>query len=316
MLTGRHALVTGASGFVGANLVRTLVQRGCRVTALVRATSDLRRLHDLGEAVTLARAELTDAAALGALPQAATADLVIHAAAEGVRPGHPPARVLDANLRGTMNLLALVAERGGCGRFVFLSSCSVYSPGTCVTESAPLRGTGAYAASKIAGEALCAAYATAGVPAVVLRLYTPYGPWEAGYRFVAGTLLRALRNEEMPLTGGEQSRDFIYIDDATAAIAAAAVVPGVEGDALNICTGVSTTIREGVETIVAASGSSARPVFGALPYRPDETWQMSGDPARMLQRLGVARPLSFREGVRRTAAWLGEHHDFYQERTQ
>lgn len=312
VLQGRHALVTGASGFVGANLVRALLERGCAVTALVRQSSDLWRLEEVRDQVVLRTADLSDAAALRALPEADTSDLVFHAAAEGVRPGQTSATVLDANLRGSLDLLGLLAERSACRRLVFLSSCSVYGPGAGVPEDAPLRGRGVYARTKIAGEAMCAAYSEAGlVPTVVLRLYTTYGPWEAGYRFVAGTLLRARSGEDMPLTGGEQSRDFIFIDDATAAMASAAATPGLESETLNVCTGVSTTIREGVETILEVSGSRAQPRFGALPYRLDETWEMSGDPSRMRNRLGLAAPLSFREGVRRTYDWLADKQELY-----
>jgi len=312
-LGGRHALVTGASGFVGANLVRTLLRQGCSVTAAVRRSSDLWRLREVRDRIGLRAVDLADEGALHELPAADTADLVFHAAAEGVRPGGASAAVVEANLRGSMNLLALLAKRGECQRLVFLSSCSVYGPGARLAEDAPLRGSGVYAHSKIAGEALCATYNAAGlVPSVVLRLYTPYGPWEAGYRFVAGTMLRAMRGEEMPLTGGEQSRDFIYIDDATAAIAAAGSVQGLEGEVLNVCTGVSTTIRDGVEAIVAVTGSGARPRFGALPYRADETWEMSGDPGRMRERLGVGEPVPFVEGVRRTSVWLASRSELYQ----
>ena len=293
--------------------MRTLLRQGCSVTAMVRRSSDLWRLEEVRDRIGMRAVDLADEDAVHGLPAADTADLVFHAAAEGVRPGGASAGVVEANLRGSMNLLALLAKRGECQRLVFLSSCSVYGPGALLREDAPLRGTGVYAQSKIAGEALCATYAAAGlVPSVVLRLYTPYGPWEAAYRFVAGTMLRAMRGDEMPLTAGEQSRDFIYIDDATAAIAAAGAVAGLEGEVLNVCTGVSTTIREGVEAIVEVTGSRAQPRFGALPYRADETWEMSGDPARMRERLGVREPVPFREGVRRTGEWLASRSELYQ----
>ncbi len=313
-LDGRHALVTGASGFVGANLVRALLARGCRVTGLVRESSDPWRLRGVQEQVRLCAADLADAAQLSMLPEEATADLVFHAGAAGVRPGEPAAAVIDANLRGTLNLLDLASRRGGCRRLVFLSSCSVYGPGAGLAEDAPLRGTGVYAETKIAGEGICRSWAAAGMPVVVLRLYTPYGPFEAPYRFVAGTVLRAREGGEIPLTGGEQSRDFIYIGDAVDAIVAAGVAAGVEGETLNVGTGVSTTIREGVETILAATGSRAEPRFGALPYRPDETWEMSGSPARMRARLGLGAPLSFRDGVLKTWSWMSENMDLYQRR--
>lgn len=313
-LDGRHALVTGASGFVGANLCRALLKRGCGVTAVVRESSDRARLHPLGAAITVIASDLTAPSSLAALPARATSDLVFHAAAEGVRPGQAAADVLASNIRTTFNLLTLLAERGSCARLVFLSSCSVYGSGAGMTEDAPLVGTGAYAESKIAGEALCASYSRTGlVPSVVLRLYTPYGPWEAGYRFVAGTVRRALRGEVMPLTAGAQTRDFVYIDDATEAICAAGAVDGLDGIALNVCTGVATSIRSGVQTIVDTVGRASRPEFGVLPYRPDEIWEMSGDPSRMRARLGLPAPVAFADGVARTVEWMAEHQAFYEQ---
>jgi len=312
-LAGRHALVTGASGFVGANLVRGLAARGCRVTALLRPSSNPWRLAGAGGAVEVAHAGVDDEASLAGLPDEALGDIVIHAAAAGVRPGEAEAAVMRANVRGTVNLLERIAAAGTAPRFVFFSSCSVYGDRAHAAEDAPLEGRGAYAASKVAGEALCRAYAEAGVVRpVILRLYTPYGPWEAEYRFVAGTLLRAMAGQELPVTPGEQTRDLIHVDDVVRATAAALAVDGVEGETINVCTGVATTIRDAVAGIVEAAGTGAVPRFGALPYRAAEIWKMSGDPSKMRRLLGVDATVPLAEGLARTRRWLEENAGVYR----
>jgi nucleoside-diphosphate-sugar epimerase len=310
----RHALVTGASGFVGANLIRSLLARGFEVTALIRRTSRLWRLAEMDDRVSFRVADLTDGHAMDALTAEDTRDLVFHAGAEGVAPGRTAETIAEANVRGTENLARVLAARGTTTRIVFLSSCAVYGAAVGAREDAPLRGATPYARSKIAGERALTEYFQEGrLCPVILRLYTPYGPWDAPHRLVTSTLARARRGEDIAATPGGQSRDFIYIDDAIEAIIAAGIVSGVDGAVINVCTGVRTTIREGIERIVRITRSQSRALFGALPYRPDEreTFDMTGNPSLMRQRLGVRDPLSFDEGVRRTNAWFDSHGSLY-----
>ncbi len=311
----QHALVTGATGFIGANVVRHLLTSGFEVSALVRETSDRWRLRDVEDRVQWLTADLADARTLEALPPETTSGIVIHAGADGVKPGAAVQNVIEANIGGTLNLLSVLSRRGTCSRFVFLSSCSVYGQGAKLREDSPLIGSGVYAQTKIAGEAICRAFnADASVPCVILRVYTPYGPFEAAYRFVAGTLLRSAQGGDIALTGGEQSRDFIHIDDVAAAVAAAATRPGIEGQAINVGTGISTTIRDAVQTILRTAGGPARPQFGALPYRADETWEMSGDPSRMRELLGIDALKPFGTGIEQTWQWLSANMQLYERK--
>jgi nucleoside-diphosphate-sugar epimerase len=313
MLTGRHALVTGASGFVGANLVRALITSRCGVTAVVRKSSDLWRLRDIQDRIETRCVDLTDATSLSTLSEGDLRDIVFHVAAEGIRPADGSMSVLDSNLLGSVNLLSHVARRGGCQRFVFCSSCSVYGQGSLSKETTPLRGTSVYALTKRAGELICRSFHAEGrVPIVVLRLFTPYGPYESSYRLVAGTLLRALNHVDIPLTYGEQARDFIYIGDVVRSLLAAATAEGIEGEIINICTGVSTTIRAVTELILEVTGSKSRLLYGVLPYRSDEVWEMSGDDQKMRSLLGVHQTLPLSEGLRRSSGWFVNHSALYE----
>ncbi len=309
-MNGRHALVTGASGFVGSNLIRTLLARGFRVTALLRPSSKPWRLYDVLDRIDVRNGTLDDPHSLASIPAAEFNDLVFHAAAAGIRPGDDPATVEKANIGGTANLLDRIESAGGCRRLVFISSCSVYGDAAGATENAPLRGDTVYASTKIAGETMVK---ERGIPSVILRLYTPYGPYEASYRLVAGTILAAQRGSDIACTAGSQRRDLIYIDDAVEAIIAAGLKPGIEGEVLNVSTGVSTTVREAVQTILKVTGSTARADFGALPYRQNEVWEMSGDPALMQERLGITNPRPLEDGLELTARWFEKHEKLYRE---
>ena len=270
MLAGRKAFVTGASGFVGSNLVRALLGNRCEVIALARPSSDLWRLRDLSDQISWRFGELSDVHSLATVAPEDVQDLVFHVAAAGVSPAEDPVRVVATNLYGSCNLLNLIALSRQCSRFVFCSSCSVYGQGAYLAEDAALEGSSVYALTKIAAEALCKAYGAASrIPWVALRLFTPYGPYESSYRLVAGTIRRALNGQDLSLTYGEQARDFIYIGDVVRSLIAAALLPGIENNTINICAGNSVKVKEIVELILTVHKANRHRSMG--PFHTGST---------------------------------------------
>ncbi len=218
-------LVTGAAGFIGSHVVNRLLADGHSVVgvdnmnpyydpALKRA-----RLAQFKDSITFVEADIADLDALSAVFETHAFDLVYHIAAQpGVRYSlsHPLVYVRSNEL-GTGNVLEL-ARLNGKPPIVFASSSSVYGRDAELpfSEDKPVgEPLSVYAATKQAGEALCAAYSLSfGMPITVLRFFTVYGPWGRPDMAVFSFTEKILKDEIIELYEmGNLKRDFTYIDD-------------------------------------------------------------------------------------------------------
>jgi nucleoside-diphosphate-sugar epimerase len=311
-------LVTGATGFVGSHLVRALVADGHDVVVITRPSSDLWRLHDVLDWVELVATDLVHIDADEPHPSLNDVEVVFHLAAEGVTPSADTHAVVESNVVGTLRLLEF-ARAVGVERFVYAGSCFEYGAGTNLREDALPQPSSDYAASKSAAWLLVHA-GSYELPVVSIRPFTVYGPYEAAYRLVPSTILRALEDAPIELTEGEQTRDFVYVEDVVEAFRAAAEREDVVGRTFNACTGIETSVRSLAGLVVESTRSASELRFGALPYRDDELWRLSGDPEVAARELGWVASTPLAEGVRRTAEWFRaerQRHDHYaQEATQ
>ena len=174
-----EVLVTGASGFVGANLVRALLGDGRRVRVLVRRTSNRAAL--IGCPVDVVPGDVLDAESLSAA--VAGCALVFHAAADYRLWAPDPAALYRCNVEGTRNVLA-ACERAGVERVVYTSSVGTLgtsADGSPATEETPVSFrdmVGAYKRSKFMAERVADEYAARGLPVVIVNPSNPIGPWE------------------------------------------------------------------------------------------------------------------------------------------
>lgn len=295
-------VVTGGSGFVGSHLVRRLVETGAEVVLPVRAETDLWRIQDLLEWIrTVPAAE--------PLPRTR---VVYHLAAAGVRPEDDTATVLETNVLGTLRLLEH-ARRVGVERFVYCGSCFEYGPGEKLSEDTPLRPISEYGASKAAGSLLTLASGAAhGLPVVVVRPFTTYGPLEAAYRLVPSVILDALEGGPVRLTSGTQTRDLVYVGDVVEGLLAAATDERAIHEIFNLCTGRTTSVLD-VASAVSALLGNVEILPGAFEDRPVEFQALSGDPTRAAEQLGWRAQTELGEGLRRTIEWFRENRSRYPE---
>jgi UDP-glucose 4-epimerase len=301
----RTVLVTGGAGFVGSALARRLVAAGDRV----RVLDDL----SMGSKSYLAGVphELVDAAIedTARLPRALDGvAAVVHLAA---RAGIPdsidnPIATFRANVTATVDLLE-AARQAGAERFVLASSNAVLGDASPPFDEATLpHATTPYGASKLAAEAYCLAYASSySMGACALRFSNAYGPRSLHKKSVVATWLRALAaGEPIVVHGsGEQTRDFVFVDDLADAVQAALDAPleSVRGEIFQVGTGVETTVAQLAEGIREAAGD------GEIRYAPAR----QGDPPRNVSRvekaaarLGFRSRVPLRDGLRTTAAWF------------
>lgn len=300
-------LVTGAAGFVGANLARRLLRDGHRVHLLVRRGSPRWRLDALRRGATLHEVDLTDARAVTAVVRQAKPRWVFHLAAYGAYSWQTDvARMEQTNVVGTMNLVQACLHTG-FDAFVHTGSSSEYGrKARAPSEREWLEPNSHYAVTKAAATLFCRYTAQSeGVHLPTLRLYSVFGPWEEPGRLLPTLILHGLRRRLPPLVAPETARDFVYVDDVCDAYLRAATVPDQErGAVYNVGTGVQTSLRELVEMARRVMGLTARPRWGSMPTRRWDTTAWVADGTRARTTLGWTPRYDVEAGFRRMLAWL------------
>jgi UDP-glucose 4-epimerase len=311
-------LVTGAAGFIGSNLVARLLADGHRVIGVddlssgrlanlapARATSDGRFQFDTLDVTS---------DAFAALVARMRPTTIVHLAAQVDVRVSVEQPLVDArlNLLGTLQVLE-AARRNGVGRVVYAASIAGYGDPPAdqlpITERVTTPAISPYGVSKRAGGDYVLAYgATHGLEGVVLTLANVYGPHQstAGEGGVVAIFAgRMLDGAPCTIFGdGEQTRDFVFIDDVVDAFARAATLPGVAGERMLIGTGVATTVNELFAHCAEAAGYPHAPVYG--PERAGEVRHSVVDASLASSVLGWAPWTSVADGVRATIAWAAE----------
>ena len=302
-----RVLVTGGAGFIGSHVVDRLLAAGHAVDVVDNLSAGRR-----GQVNPAARLHVCDirSRALDDAFAAARPEAVVHAAAQTAvgRSVVDPLFDASVNVLGTLAVLE-AARRARVGRVVFTSSGGAGYGDTDVLptpEEHPARPASPYGVAKIAGELYfdCWAGLTGG-RALALRLANIYGPrqdprGEAGV--VAIFAARLVAGQECVVNGdGEQTRDYVYVEDVADAVARGIAYPDVSG-VLNIGTGVATSVNELYRRLGRLAGVARAPRHG--PARPGEQRRSVLDATRAKTQLGWTAATPLDEGLERTVAWF------------
>ena len=304
---GRKALVTGGTGFVGANLVRRLLGDGADVHLLVRPGHRRWRLEEVEGRIRLHEVRLSDPAGLLRVLSAVRPAWVFHLAVHGGYPEQTDRRqILETNVVGLVNLVEACAA-AGVEALVNTGSSSEYGlVDHPPAETERLEPNSDYAVTKAFGSQFCRFLAIRDrLPVVTLRLYSVYGPWEEPTRFVPTLAARGLAGELPPLVDPRTARDFVFVEDVCEAyVRAARAAERERGAIFNVGSGVQTTIADAVETARRVLDLAAEPAWGSYPARSWDTATWVADVRAIRRALGWTATHSFEEGFRKTVAWL------------
>lgn len=308
------ALVTGAGGFVGANLAASLAQAGHDVVAWVRPEGETWRLDHLREAVEVAPVELLDPDAVEAGVLSARPDWVFHLAAHGAYSWQRDAeRIMQTNLVSTVRLLA-ACQRHGFSAFIHAGSSSEYGfQDHAPKESELPEPNSDYAVMKAAATSHGRFVAQReDLHVVTLRLYSVYGPWEEPGRLMPTLVARGLEGRLPSLVSPDTPRDFISVRDAERAFLRAAEQTDVErGSVFNIASGRQTTLREVVEVARALLGVDEEPQWGTEPQRSWDAAVWVGDPSEAREQLGWEAQDGLEAGFACLADWLRDSPELW-----
>ncbi|MDQ6797959.1 MAG: NAD-dependent epimerase/dehydratase family protein [Actinomycetota bacterium] len=307
MSTPRRALVTGAGGFIGANLVRRLVADGHQVTGVVRPGGDHWRTADIVDVADIVEVDLCDEQSVDHLVGRTRPDWTFHLAAHGAYSWQADAgRIVATNVVATV-VLADACAAAGCDAFVHAGSSSEYGfKDHAPREDEALEPNSRYAVAKASATLFCRYVAEReAFPAVTLRLYSVFGPFEDPRRLVPALVVHGLRKELPPLVSPDTARDLVWVGDVVDAfVLAAATARTNAGAVYNVGTGEQTTVADLVEVARRALDIEAPPVWGTMPARVWDTTTWVADTTAIEAQLGWRPSTSLVEGFRRTVEWL------------
>ncbi|MCA9011708.1 MAG: SDR family NAD(P)-dependent oxidoreductase [Planctomycetaceae bacterium] len=310
-LKGARVLVTGATGFIGAQLTHRLVSAGALVAIMHRATSSLHRLADLPQLDTFV-ADLRDEQAITRAVQTIQPRFVFHlaAAVDVSRDSRKSQEMIENNLNGTINLLNAL-QGIEYQRFVNTGTCEEYGDNPVpFHEAQNFNPVSPYSASKAAATLFCQMlHKTSKLPIVTVRPFLTFGPNQNLQRLIPQAIMAALDNRNLPMTEGVQTREFNYVSNIVDGFLLTALNPNVPGEIINIGCGEPYTLREVVSLIYELTGSSGKPNFGELEYRSGESFAFFCDNTKSREMLQWYPRVGLREGLERTISWYRDHRD-------
>lgn len=301
-----HVIITGGTGFVGANLARRLLHDGHEVNLLVRLGFTSWRINDMGSDLRLHTVDMGDRDALIRIVGKIRPDWIFHLAAHGGTASQNDCRqMVETNIVGTINLVEACLNVG-FQAFVNTGSSSEYGfKHNAPSETEWLEPNSHYAVTKASASLFCrytAQSQDAHMP--TLRLYSVYGALESPNRLLPTLITLGLKGKLPPLVSPETAHDFVYIEDVIDAYLLAAKTSGQESGAIyNVGTGVQTALREVVEVAQRALGISVEPVWGSMPSRRWDTDKWVADNRKIEKALGWRPQHTFEEGFRQMVNW-------------
>ncbi|MBX5477535.1 MAG: NAD-dependent epimerase/dehydratase family protein [Pyrinomonas methylaliphatogenes] len=300
-------LITGGAGFIGANIVRRLALSGARLHLIVRPQTDLWRLSDVRDRVTVHKVDLLDGEGLRRMVRTIRPTIIFHLAMPSGHPRTAAERLesLQVGILATAHLLEAAMEIGA-QRFIHFGSSLEYGrydrPIKEVDHLSPVTDRGM---AKATASMLAEFYARwHGIPVVILRPFSVYGPFENPNRFIPTLLRAAMTGEEVRLTAPSYRHDFIFVEDVVEASLRAAELQVQSGEAFNLGTGTQWTNEEVAALVEQVTGRALRLQIGARPPNPPDTscWVADIEKARRLLGWEPFHDLS--SGLKRTWRWM------------
>lgn len=296
--------ITGAGGFVGANLTFYLIKKGYKVHAIVRSQSNLTRLAECKKEISIHKNILGDPKKISQLAKETKPIYIFHLASYGAYPTQQ-----DFSKMVATNMLAFINLREGLNdipikKIIVAASSSEYGKKTLkMKETDFLEPNNNYAITKAAQTNLAQMfYQIEGFKTIVVRLFNVYGPYEEKGRLVRSVIETCLSHEPVKLAAGSEARDFIYVDDVSEAFLKAARSKKI-GGVYNAGTGRQTTIYQLAKLVKKLTKSNSPIMLNAYPGRSWDTTHWKADTRKSKKELLFSATNTLTEGLIKTIKW-------------
>ena len=302
-------LVTGGAGFIGSHIAETLVKRGDEVRVLDNlSTGKMENLAGIAGKFEFVEGDIRDLETCRRAVEGVRTVFHEAALASVARSVEDPLLANAINVTGTLNLL-VSARAAGVESFVLASSSAVYGddPAMPKVEGREGRPLSPYGASKLFDEKYAQAFHILhGMNTVSLRYFNVFGPRQDPFSEYSAVIplfvTKILLGERPTIFGdGEQSRDFIYVEDVVRANLAAAGSTAAAGEAFNVACGTGTTVNGLLAAVNAVLGTRVEARYAAP--RPGDILHSTADISKARRLTGFAPGRSFMDGLRATVDW-------------
>ncbi|MBS3158513.1 NAD-dependent epimerase/dehydratase family protein [Candidatus Woesearchaeota archaeon] len=310
-------LITGATGFIGANLTRFLAKKNFEVHILIRSGSSLWRLEDIKNTISIHNVDILDKELLIETVKEIKPNHIFHLAAYGAYPRiqTEEPKILETNVIGIDNLLQATLDIP-YATFVSTGTSSEYGPKLQpIKESDILEPNTTYGASKACATLLCQHYARRyNKPITIVRPFSVYGYYETSFRLTSDVILHCLRDADVELGSGEQKRDYIFIEDMLEAYEKIMQTKLTPGTILNIGTGHDCSVKEIAQAIHSLINPKSKLIFGKKKDAAFDTrvsWK--ADITAIKTALKWEPRTSLDIGLSKTIEWFRKNIHLYQE---
>jgi len=291
-LKNKRILVTGGNGYLGTFLVKALEKENANVFVASRNAELLYNHFTV---------DITDFDAIHKVVQEIQPDVVFHLAANISRSRdfafyNDMAKV---NVTGTLNVLQALQNLDA--HFIFTSSSEIYGNNTSpFNENQLPKPVSPYSLSKVNAEMLIQTYClNHNKKFTNLRIFNFYGEHMPEDFFIPQMINSLKREEDFLMTKGEQTRDFLYVDDVVQALLLTAKNTNSYNETMNVCSGKGTKLNELAAAVNEKMNAKAKIIVGAIPYRDNEVWEMIGDNSKIKQILGFEPQVNLENGIQR-----------------
>jgi nucleoside-diphosphate-sugar epimerase len=313
----KRVLVTGATGFIGACVVRRLIREHSEVHVIMRKQSNKWRIRDLApHSLVQHVADLRDKERITSIVRKVRPNVVYHLAAYGAYHfQRDPDEIIATNITGALNLLN-ACSKVGTGHFIAAGSSSEYGiKNHPMKETDTLEPVDLYGIAKAAATLVCGLFARVhDMPVTVFRPFAVYGYYEEPTRLIPTVIRSCLGGETLRLLSSSSVRDFIFVDDVIDALLRIESVGKKSSDQIyNIGSGKQYTVSHVVSKIIELTGAEIQPLWGRAEKREKKEprmWVSNISKAR--RELGWQPKHDLEDGLTKTITWFRKNLALYE----
>jgi len=303
----KRYLITGASGFVGSNLIRKLIDENKEVTILIREDSDLWRINDLVSKIQTFKTDLSNYGKLEKIISDIDPDFVYHLGTYGGYPFQTSIqKITQVNILNTINLFESLSKCNNLKLIINFGSSSEYGPkSTSMNENDEAVPITPYGISKLTQTKFAKFYSkNMNLPIVTLRLFSVFGPFEEPGRLIFDIITAVIKGKTIELSSPFPRRDFVYVSDVIQAIETVTHAKNIIGEIFNIGTGVMHSVQDVVNNVLEIAKSNNKISWEIKQKRVfDDMTLWVSDTEKTKKILKWEPEYSFTEGLLHTYKW-------------
>lgn len=310
-----RVLITGAAGFVGANLARRLIKEDYEIHVLTRKNSNKYRLKEIETQINEHQGNLIEKETLELIVDKIKPEIIFHLATKGIYGGIQDSdeELIKTNIQGTKNLIE------ACDGFKYKCFINTGSSSEYGTKNAPMKEDDVCTPNTIYGITKNTSTQIGQLvaknkdkPILSFRLFSPFGPFDSKERLIPRVISRALINQDIYLSAPTIGRDFIFIDDVVELyIRAIEKAEEYKGEIFNVASGIQSTVLNVVEEVIKITDSKSRLHWGEYKERAYDNSHWLADMTKTKKYFDWKPQYNLKQGLEKTIDWIKSQNQIY-----